>query len=168
MTDKILTPAEAEQALWKHLKGTNVTVMLGLNAPEQHSQPMTAFAEPENNQIWFFTRNDLNLAKDAPSSPDARLIYASKDEEVFADVRGTLVARHDRARIEKYWGPVVAAWYPDGKNDPHLILLRCTPLEGQVWVAKAGLLRFVFEVAKANLTKSQPDAGGVAEVDFQR
>ena len=168
MTDRPLTPAEAEQALWKHLKGTNVTVMLGFNAPEQHTQPMTAFAEPENNQIWFFTRTDVDLAKEPEAAGEARLILASKDEDVFADIRGTLVARHDRGRIEKYWGPVVAAWYPEGKNDPHLTLLRFTPAEGQVWVAKSGLVRFAFEIAKANLTGSQPDAGGVAEVDFGR
>jgi general stress protein 26 len=166
MADEKLTPAEAETALWEHLKGTNVTVMLGLNSPDQHSQPMTAFAEPENNQVWFFTRDDVDLVKDAAGSADARLVFTSKDEEIFADIRGALVARHDRARIDKYWGPVVAAWYPEGKADPHLMLLRFTPAEGQVWVAKAGLVKFAFEVAKANLTKTQPDAGGSAEVKF--
>jgi general stress protein 26 len=59
---------------------------------------------------------------------------------------------------------VLAAWYPEGKDDPHLMILRFDGEDGRIWVSDGGLVKFAFEIAKANLTKTLPDAGGVTDV----
>lgn len=167
MADKTLTPAEAETEFWKHLKSSN-TGMLGLDQPGYHSQPMTAFREEETGTIWFFTRDETDLARDAAiGGQSAMFTYGSKDQEVWACIHGELSVWQDRERIDRYWNPVVAAWYPEGKDDPHLTLLRFEADDGRIWVSKSGPVRFMFEVAKANLTKTLPDAGGVADVNLQ-
>lgn len=166
MADDTVTPAEAQQEFWKRLRDS-MTVMLGINDPGQHTQPMTAFPEEDSNTVWFFTRDDIDLARDAGAGREARMIFATKDSALHADIRGTLDCVRDRARVDKYWGPMVAAWYPQGKDDPHLILLRFVPEEGQVWVSRKGFIRLAFEVAKANLTHTLPKAGGVADVSFR-
>ena len=62
---------------------------------------------------------------------------------------------------------MVAAWYPEGKADPRLTLVRFVPEEGQVWVSKQGLIRLAFQVAKANLSHTTPHLGGVTNVTFR-
>lgn len=164
MADTILTAAEAEEEFWEHL-GKHGVGMLGLDQPGYHSQPMTAFRDEDGGAIWFFTRDDTDLARDAalPDQP-AMFAFASKDHEVWASLHGTLSVSHDREKIERYWNPVVAAWYPDGKDDPHLTLLRFEPDDGRIWVSRKGPIRFFYEIAKANLTKTLPDEGGVTDV----
>lgn len=167
MADKVLTAAEAEDEFWDHL-GKHGVGMLGLDQPGYHSQPMTAFRDEDSGAIWFFTRDDTDLAKDAglPDQP-ARFDYSSaKDQEVWASIHGTLSVSHDREKIDRYWNAVVAAWYPGGKDDPHLTLLRFDPEDGRIWVSKQGPIRFFYEVARANLTKRLPDEGDVADVNF--
>lgn len=161
-----VTPAEAEKEFWKHLKDSN-TGMLGLDQAGYHAQPMTAYREEETGTIWFFTRDESDLARDA-ALPDqsAMFQYGSKDQHVWACIRGKLSLSRDRERIERYWNPVVAAWYPEGKDDPHLALLRFDAEDGQIWVSKVGPVRFGIEIAKANLTGAMPDLGGKAEVDL--
>lgn len=168
MDDKSLTAAEAEAAFWKHLKSSN-TGMLGLDQPGYHAQPMTAFREEETGTIWFFTRDDTDLAKDASlaGGQSAMFSYGSKDQNVWACIHGQLSVRHDREKIDRYWNPVLAAWYPEGKDDPHLTLLRFDANDGRIWVNEGGFLKFAFEVARANLTKTLPDAGGVVDVNLQ-
>ncbi|MGE3335016.1 MAG: pyridoxamine 5'-phosphate oxidase family protein [Rhodospirillaceae bacterium] len=161
--DKI-SNSEAIREFWDHLKD-RTTVMLGA-AGGDRMQPMTAFSEPDNELVWFFTRNDTDLAQEAVGTTDARLIFAAKDEKLFADISGALVIEHDRGRIDRYWNPVVAAWYPDGKDDPHLTLMKFSPRAGQVWVSQKGLFGFAFEITKANVAKTQPDLGGSAKVTF--
>lgn len=163
-----LTPAEAEAEFWKSLKHSN-TGMLGLDRPGYHSQPMTAFREAETGTIWFFTRNDTDLARDvATSGQSAMFSYGSKDQKVWACVHGELsVQGPDRAIIDRHWNPVLAAWYPGGKDDPNLTLLRFDADDGRVWVSDGGLFKFAYEIAKANATKTLPDAGGVADVNLQ-
>lgn len=165
MSDKVLTAAEAEEEFWDHLKKSN-TGLLGLDQPGYHAQPMTAFRDEETGTIWFFTREETDLAKDA-AIPDqsAMFHYGSKDQEVWACIHGTL-SNHgaDRAIIDKCWNPILAAWYPEGKDDPALTVLRFDADDGRIWVSKQGPVRFFYEVAKANLTKTLPDAGDVVDV----
>lgn len=168
MADKHLTAADAEQAFWDSLKKSN-TGLLGLDQPGYHAQPMTAFREEETGTIWFFTRDDTDLAKDASvAGQSAMFHYGSKDQTVWACIHGDLsVHGQDREIIDRYWNPVLAAWYPGGKGDPHLTILRFDAGDGRVWVSEGGLLKFAFEIAKANITKTLPDAGGVADVNLQ-
>lgn len=167
MADHTLTAAEAEKEFWKHLKDSN-TGMLGLDQPGYHAQPMTAFREEETGTIWFFTRDDTDLARDAGigGGQSAMFHYGSKDQKVWACIHGELsVHGPDRNLIDRYWNPVLAAWYPDGKEDRHLTILRFDADDGRVWVS-GGLVKFAFEIVKANITKTVPDAGGVADVNL--
>ena len=69
-------------------------------------------------------------------------------------------ADYDRERMDKYWNATVAAWYPNGKDDPRLTLLRLDARDAEVWISEAGPARFAWEIAKANATREQPDLGG--------
>jgi general stress protein 26 len=166
MADKVLNEAEAAEEFWDHIARTR-TCMLGINAQEQHLQPMTAFAEPDTGLIWFFTSDQADIVRDTLSENAARLVFVAKDHEVYADIFGTLTVDNDRERIERFWNPVVAAWYPGGKNDPSLTLMCFAPHEGQIWVAKTGMLRFAMAIVRANITKTPPKEGGVAQVHFR-
>jgi len=163
MADDV-TAAEAEKEFWKHLKSSN-TGMLGLDKPGYHSQPMTAYREEETGTIWFFTLDTTDLARDvATGGQKGMFTYGSKDQEVWACFHGSLSISRNQDVIDKHWNPIVAAWYPEGKDDPHLTLIKFDGDDGRVWVSKKGAVGFFFEVAKANLTKTQPDVGGVADV----
>ena len=169
MADKTLTAAEAEDAFRDSLKKSN-TGMLGLDQPGYHAQPMTAFLDEDTGAIWFFTREDTDLAKDAAvgSGQSAMFHYGSKDQNVWACIHGTLsVHGPDREIIDRYWNPVLAAWYPEGKDDPNLTILRFEADDGRVWVNEGGFFKFAYEIAKANVTRTMPDAGGAVDVNLQ-
>jgi general stress protein 26 len=146
---KDLTPAKAEEAFWDSLKKSN-TGLLGLDQPGYHAQPMTAFREEETGTIWFFTRDDTDLARDATlaGGQSAMFHYGSKDQNVWACIHGQLSSQgQDREIIDRYWNPVLAAWYPEGKDDPHLTILRFDADDGRVWVNEGGFFKFAFEIA---------------------
>jgi general stress protein 26 len=128
--------AEIEGKFWKALK-SDMTVMLGLTGvDEDHSQPMTAqFVEGrDNGPIWFFTAKDTNLVRGMGQRHAAFLSFAAKGHDLFASVHGELVVDNDRAVLDKLWNRFVAAWYPGGKEDPNLQLVRFEPERGQVWL----------------------------------
>ena len=162
-------PKDVEARLWKEIEH-NRNGMLGLVGVEHHHhfQPMTAFSEPETGQIWFFTRDNTELAEAvaAEGAPHAMLIVSSKDQDIQACLGGTLTLSHDAARIDRFWNAAVAAWYPDGKDDPHLTLLRLDLDSAAVWLHEAGPVRFAFEIARANMTGREPNLGDRANVQF--
>jgi len=168
VTDTPISQAEAEDKLWDALKDTR-TGMLGLVGGEpQHFQPMTGFEDRPGDSLWFFTRDDTDLLKDvAGGNDEAMYTVVTKKTDVYACIGGRLTVSNDPEIIDRFWNPVVAAWYPEGKTDPHLRVLRFQLDEARVWLNDKGPLKFFYEVAKANLTKSLPDSGDKADVTFQ-
>jgi general stress protein 26 len=159
-----LSNAEVEDRLWKAIEDHH-TGMLGLLGDSHHFQPMTAFVERETNTLWFYTRRDTDLAQAAAAAGgEAAFIYA--DRKLQACIDGRLSIAHDRERIDRYWNPHVAAWYPEGKDDPSLTLLRLDLTEAAVWVTEGGLVKYAIEVAKANVSKSTPDVGERRDLNF--
>ena len=159
-----LSNAEIQDRLWKAVDDHH-TGMLGLTHDSHHFQPMTAFVEKDTNILWFFTRTDTDLAQAVASGiNDAAFIFLDKKLQACIDGRVTL--SQDRERIDKYWNAHVAAWYPEGKDDPSLTLLRLDVSEAAVWITEGGLLKYAFEVAKANASNTTPDVGERRDLNF--
>jgi general stress protein 26 len=166
MTIDIRDKAAVERRLWDDLEKTRFG-MLGVDGPSgRHFAPMTAFVERESGKVWFFTSNETELAKAAQAGAAAMFIVMAKDQELQACIGGQLTASVDDLHRDKYWSPMVAAWFPKGKADPTLTLLCLTCKDADVWLSEQGPVKFGFEIAKANLTGATPDVGAHASLTF--
>ncbi len=166
MTTDIHDKAAVEKKLWDEIAETRLGMLGPVGVVSEHFQPMTAFAEPESGKLWFFTRTDTDLAVSADGGCEAIFTFVSKDRELQASIRGELRTTIDALHRDKYWNPVVSAWYPKGKDDPHLTMLSLDCDDAQVWISEVGSVKFGWEIAKANLTGSQPDVGGKTKLDL--
>ena len=158
MTIEPTTLDEARERLWREIKKVRYG-MLGLAGSLDHFQPMSAFCEPETNDIWFFARKDSNLAKHCIGGARAMFNVQSRDQAFHACIGGLLEQQRDGERIERYWNPIVAAWYPGGKDDPLLTLLLLQAQDAQIWLSETNPIRFFWEIAKSNLTHHEPHVG---------
>lgn len=133
------TQQEIEDKFWKALK-TERTVMLGLECERGHTRPMTAQSEGERGPIWFFASRDGELVRTLGKPGRAFIAFSSRDHDLFAAVRGELELDDNRATIEHFWGPFVAAWFAGGKDDPRLALLRFDAEHAEIWLNAATVL----------------------------
>jgi general stress protein 26 len=160
-----LTNAEVADRLWKAIED-NHTGMLGVPGDGHHYQPMTGFVERDTNTIWFYTRTETDLARQVADGGSVDGAFIFQDRKLQACIDGRLSLSHDRERIDRYWNAHVAAWYPEGKDDPALTLLRLDVAEAGVWITEGGLLKYALEVVKANTSKSTPDVGERRDLNF--
>jgi general stress protein 26 len=136
-----MTDAEIASKFWKALKSDR-TIMLGLDsAADSSSQPMTAVLGDTDTQgpIWIFTSKQTEFAQSMGDESGAHATFASKGHEVFATLNGRLRSDEDRAVIDRLWSPFIAAWYPGGKDDPDLLLLRLDLTHAHVWLNDASV-----------------------------
>lgn len=162
--DERMSTSEVREKLWKAIEDHR-TGMLGLTDARQHFQPMTAFVEPEAGAIWFFASRGNDLME-AAGTGNADVMFTFQSKDLYACLEGRLTLDTDRERIDRFWNPSVAAWYPDGKDDPDLVMFRMDLSDAAVWVVKGGLIRYMLEVAKANASKTTPDVGERQDVNF--
>lgn len=164
MADKDLSPADMREQLWKELDKARI-VMLGLMGGEpHHMQPMAVFGDKDGDPLWFYTRLDTDLVRDTGASHQAMVCLMAKDTEFQACIHGVLTRDADRAKIDQYWSPFVSAWFPDGKDDPELTMMRLDPSDARVWISNKGPISYPLEIAKANLTGTLPKVGAKGDV----
>lgn len=112
-------------------------LFLQLDADPNSAIPMTAQLDKHaDSAIWFFTRKDHTFAKGGP----ATATFAGKGHDMFARFTGTLSAEHSRERLEKQWSSVVEAWFPEGKDDPNLLMLRMDLGRAEIWNSDLGFI----------------------------
>lgn len=134
------SPQELQAKFWKALR-SDMTMMIGLDGVEDgHARPMTAQVEGDRGPIWFFSAMDNALVQKLAEGDRCIATFVSKGHEVFATVHGRLSVDNDPAAIDRLWNRYVAAWYPGGKDDPDLALLRLDPESAEIWLDASSLL----------------------------
>ena len=147
-----------EGAIWEQLSDMR-DVMLGATGGGSHLQPMAPQADVVRKVIWFYTSKVTDLAVAAQQSPAATLCLISENRDFHASLDGTLSIHHDRKIIEEFWSPIVAAWYPDGKDDDDLTMMCFKPTSAGVWASVDSAIKFGWEIAKANAVGTMPNVG---------
>lgn len=157
--------AAVQTRLWDEIEQHQIGMLGLVGAETRHFQPMTAFLDRAENQLWFFSYKDVDIAEAAAGGAQAMFVF-QHSRKLYACIGGELRAQFDRERMDRYWNAAVAAWYPEGKHDPRLTLLGLDARDAEVWTVEAGPARFAWEIAKANATRAQPDLGGHTQLNF--
>lgn len=133
------TTSELENRLWSALSSHGV-VMLGLDAEKGASRPMTVQMEEARGPLWFFTAKESSLVQGMSVPNRATATFMAKGGELFATIEGPIVLDDEKTHIDRLWNRHVTVWYPEGKNDPHLALLRLEPANVHIWSNDASVV----------------------------
>jgi len=107
-------------------------IMMRLENSNEHAEPMTAQLDRDaHHAIWFFLARDNRIAAGGAAMGQV----ATKGHDVFACISGNLVEETDPAIREKQWTNEVEAWFPNGKNDPDVLMQRFDIQDSEVWTS---------------------------------
>ena len=135
--------AQLKRDLWKHMSHSPF-VMIGLEGSGTHSEPLTAQLDKDQvDTLWFFVGRDNRLVQGGKAMAQ----YVSKGHDYFACLSGTVRVDNDSGMIDKLWSRPAEAWFPGGKDDPNLALLRFDIDDAELWEADmslSGKLKMLF------------------------
>jgi len=122
-----------------------------------HGRPMSIAAFEDDNSCWFFTSIDSPKVQEAKADSEGYVICQDSARQVV--MRGHIGITKDRAKIDKYWSKGVEIWFPEGKDDPRLCLMRFVVQEAEYWdLSGTKKLRYYLEAAKAFVKGETPEA----------
>lgn len=146
-----MTPDETKKKPLETLREFD-TVMVSTVAENGsiHARPMALAEVDEAGFVWFATAGESEKTDEVRS--DARALVTAQGKSKYVSLSGTATVIHDRDRIRSLWKESWKAWFPKGKDDPSLVLLRLQPEAGEYW-DQSGLkgVRYLFEAARALL-----------------
>ena len=152
------------ETFWKRLDDVNAG-MLGCD-PDWRLVPMSHYADPDEDALWFITAEGTDLAKAvAGGAKKAVHVVSSQGGKLYARIEGELSLSDDREKLDEIWNAVASSWFEDGKQDDDVRLLRLSLSAAEVWSTDGGL-GFMYQIAKSKLTGAKPDMGEHFEISF--
>lgn len=121
------------------------------------SQPMTKQDVDGEGGLWFFVNSTSELWDSIAHQPEVNVSFADSDNSTYVSVSGRAERVVDRAVVEKFWNPMVQAWFPAGPGDQHAVLVRVDPHAAEYWDSNDSKMVRLFAMAKAAVTGTQPD-----------
>ena len=133
---------EIKRTFWAKLADSPF-VMLGVEGGGHH-EPLTVQLDDEQvDTLYFFIGKDNRAAKGGK----AMVQFVSKGHDFFACLDGTARIDNDFAQIDKLWNPQAEAWFPGGRDDPNLALLRFDIDSAELWetdISLTGRVKMLF------------------------
>lgn len=129
-----------------------------------HSRPLATQEADFDGDLWFFTQDPSSKVEDIRSNDQINAAFESG--KGYLSISGSATLVHDRAKIDELWSPAVSAWFPEGKDDPTVALIKISAQSAEYWATNEPGVVSVFKIAKAALTGGQPDVGENKSVDL--
>ncbi len=157
--------SDTKHEFWDRMRKVQ-TGMLGL-ASDNRLVPMSPNLDDDPNEVWFITAQGTDLVKAVTTGPqNGRFVIADPKAGLYADVEGTLNLSMDKKKQDEVWSAVASAWFEEGQEDPDVRLIRFVPTRSETWITSTSGLKFLYEIAKGNLTGKEPDMGEHASLTF--
>ena len=123
------------------------------------SRPMTTLDIDDEGNVWFFTSKQTEIGSETDWNEAVTLIYADPKNHSYASVSGSASVIEDEQKKEELWSPMSKAWFPEGKDDPNLVMLKVTTDEAAYWDSNSSKMIVFFSMLKATVTGTTPNEG---------
>ncbi len=122
------------------------------------ARPMAIAETTDSGTLWFVT--DRNSGKIADLALDNEVAVTMQASRKFVSLSGQCLVIDDNTKIEALWSEAWKVWFPGGKTDPSIVLLKVEPTRGEYW-DNSGIagLKYLIKAGTAYLQ------GDRAEVD---
>lgn len=120
-----------------------------------HSRPMAVSDLDDALDVWFVTDKASGKAFEIEANQDVQVLF--QDKSVFVAMTGAARIVEDRAKIDELWNPHYEAWFPQGKDDPNLVLIHVETRDAEYWDQSGGKrIAYFAQVVKALATGKRP------------
>lgn len=133
-----------------------------------HSRPMKTEAMQKDGTLIFFTSADSAKARELELHPQVSLTYMSTNAYTCVAVAGRARLKRDPVKMKELWKPAYTLWFPQGLDDPQLVLLEITIDRAEYWETPVNPVTRLIGAAKA-LAKGKPigtQAGSHEQMSF--
>ena len=123
-----------------------------------HARPMTTQEKEYDGDLWFIGAKDTEAVADMKARPQVNVSFSNPGKGTYLSVNGTAELVEDRAKLDELWSDFYKAYFPQGKADPNIQLIKINAQGAEFWEGD-GKVKSLFQMAKGLIKGEQPDLG---------
>lgn len=133
-----------------------------------HSRPMSSNGEIDpDGDLWFFTGAYSHKVSEINHAPRVNVSFADPQNQNYVSITGRAKLVRDRKKIDELWQPQFTMWFPEGKDDPNIALLRVKIEKAEYWDSPSSAVSFVLDFVSALVTGEEPNSGEHKQLEFK-
>ncbi|ARS34926.1 pyridoxamine 5'-phosphate oxidase family protein [Pontibacter actiniarum] len=123
------------------------------------SRPMKTQKTEADGDLWFFTGYESGKSHEIEHDAHVNLSYAEPSDNLYVSVSGRARVMRDQQKIDELWSADMKAWFPNGKEDKNIGLIRVSIDKAEYWDTPSNTMVTLYGMAKAAIT-GEPAKGG--------
>ncbi len=128
------------------------------------SRPMTLQEVEFDGDLWFFAERGSHPVDHIAANPQVNVGVGSGGRWVSLTGQASVV--DDVAKKKELWNGGVGAWFPQGPEDPSVVLIEVDGDSAEYWDSPGGRLATALSFVKAKATGQRIDAGENEKVEL--
>jgi len=97
------------------------------------SRPLATLQVTNDGELWFFTSIKSPKIRELDEDNRVNLSYARPSDQIYASVSGRARILRDPEKAKALWTPWAKVWFPDGPDDPELVLVNVRVEKAEYW-----------------------------------
>ncbi|KHL25859.1 pyridoxamine 5'-phosphate oxidase [Croceibacterium mercuriale] len=114
------------------------------------SRPMAVQEVEFDGDLWFFTRQGSRKVEQIGQQSRVNVALASRSS--WVSVTGIAEVLRDVAKARELWNASISAWFPDGPEDPDIVLVKVHADGAEYWDSPGAGVVSVLSFIKARVT----------------
>lgn len=158
--------AETTQKMWAMMKDIGFAMMTTEDEGALRARPMVAAQDEFDGNLWFFTRASSHKVQEAEGGQPVGVTYADPGKQDYVSLSGNAKLVRDRATIDAHWQESLRTWFPGGKDDPDIAMLKVEIAMAEYWDAPNSTMVHAYGYVKSLLTGTPPKGGENEKLRF--
>jgi general stress protein 26 len=148
--DKSMNRTDTSKKMVELMQQFENAMLITHDGDRLDARPMAIAKVEDGGGLWFVTDRQSSKVMEINATTDVGITMQSANEFVYLSADASVI--DDRVMLEKLWKDSWRVWFPDGVDDPAIVLLHIIPRSGEYWdnsglsgwkyLTKAGLAFF--------------------------
>ncbi len=157
---------EAVDKLRDLIQDVETAMLTTIDGGVLRSRPMVTQQTEYDGDLWFFTSLETEKVSEIMKDNRVNVSYASPENNTYISISGTVTFSTDRDKIAELWKPRQIVWFPEGIDDPNLVLLKVNVEQAEYWDSNSNTFVEIAGFLKAMATGEVPDYSENEKINF--
>lgn len=130
------------------------------------SRPMAAQSQKFDGELWFFCDAESAKVYEVRQDQHVNVTFADPSPEKYVSISGLASVVRDKEKARELWTVFHKAYFPNGPDDPNLVLLKVDVVRAEYWDAPGRTMTHILGLAKALVTGHRYVPGENEKLNF--